>query len=211
LKLNDPAPAGNIYIITMHISDGILSPGICVAAHVVSVGWIYLSGRNISLEDIPRMGMTGAALFVASLIHFPVAGTSVHLSLFGIAGIMLGKRAFPAIYTALLLQALIFQHGGLLVLGVNALNMGAGALLAWLIWEIGKLPESFRALMAGFTGVIVPVAMMAVAFHISGYGRGIFYLFSAYLILAIIEALLSLSSVKLLSRITIQHESAMKK
>lgn len=191
----------------MHISDGIIDPIICVAAHVVSVGFIYLSGRKVSLEEIPRMGMTGAALFVASLIHFPIAGTSVHLGLFGIAGMLLGKRAFPAVYTALLLQALIFQHGGLLTLGVNALNMGAGALTAWWIWEIRKLSVTFRALAAGFTGVIVPVAMMTTAFHLSGYGRGIFYLFSAYLVLAIIEALLSLSSVKLLSRITTQNNT----
>lgn len=185
----------------MHISDGIIDPGICIAAHAVSVGWIYLAGRKMPLEEIPRMGMVGAALFVASLLHFPVAGASVHLGLFGIAGIMLGRRAFPAVYTALLLQALIFQHGGLLTLGVNALNMGAGALVAWLIWEIRKLSESFRALAAGFAGIIVPTALMALAFNLSGYGRGIFYLFAAYLALAVIEALITLTSLRFLKRI----------
>ncbi len=180
----------------MHISDGIIDTNICIIANVASVALVYAAGRKTSIDDIPKMGMMGAALFVASLIHFPLAGTSIHLGLFGVAGIILGKRAFPAIFAALLFQSLIFQHGGLVTLGVNALNMGAGAFAAWLIWRMKVLPESLRAVLAGFLGIIVPVLLMSAEFHFSGYGRGIFFLFSVYLVAAVIESVISFSVVR---------------
>ena len=117
----------------MHISDGIIDTNICIAANVAALGLVWIGGRKTPQEDVPKMGMTAAALFVASLIHFPIAGTSLHLGLFGVAAIILGRRAFPAVFAALLFQSLIIQHGGLITLGVNAINMGAGAFFAWLV------------------------------------------------------------------------------
>jgi cobalt/nickel transport system permease protein len=185
----------------MHISDGIISTPVCIAANVAAIGIIYLSGRNAKPDEIPKMGMTGAALFVSSLIHFPLAGTSIHLGLFGLAGIILGKRSFPVIFTALLFQSLIFQHGGLLTLGVNAINMGTGAWVAWMIWSIAKLPVYIRALLAGFAGIIVPALLMVAEFRLSGYGTGIGLLIAIYLLAAAIEAAISLSAVKFFLRV----------
>ncbi len=185
----------------MHISDGIIDINVCIAAGAVSIGLVYLSGRNTSVEEIPRMGMMGAALFVASLIHFPLAGTSMHLGLFGIAGIILGKRSFPPVFAALLFQSLIFQHGGLVTLGVNSINMGAGAFAAWLIWKSAFMNENIRALLAGFLGIIIPVLLMAVEFRLSGYGRGIVYLFSVYLLAAGIESIITLGAVRFIRKV----------
>ena len=185
----------------MHISDGIISTPVCIAANVAALGLIYVTGRKATTEEIPRMGMTGAALFVASLIHFPVAGTSIHLGLFGIAGIILGKRSFPVVFTALLFQALIFQHGGLLTLGVNAINMGTGAFLAWIIWRITAIPEYIRAVLAGFTGIIVPALLMIAEFRITGYGGAIAVIALIYLLAAIIEGGITLSAVMFFRRV----------
>lgn len=185
----------------MHISDGIIDTNVCIAAGVVSIGLVYLSGRNTSVEEIPRMGMMGAALFVASLIHFPLAGTSMHLGLFGIAGIILGKRSFPPVFAALLFQSLIFQHGGLVTLGVNSINMGAGAFAGWMIWKTKLINMNIRALLAGFLGIIVPMLLMTLEFRVSGYGRGILYLFSVYLLLAAIEGVITLGAVRFIRRV----------
>ncbi|HHS13318.1 MAG TPA: cobalamin biosynthesis protein CbiM [bacterium] len=185
----------------MHISDGIIQTPVCLAAHAVCAAAIYISGRNTEQEDIPKMGMTGAALFTASLIHFPFAGTSIHLGLFGLAGIILGRRAFPVIYAALFLQSLIFQHGGLLTLGVNALNMGAGAWGAWLLWRVKRLPESLRAPSAGFLGILIPALLMAFEFNFSGYGKGIFYLLTIYLAVAVIESGITFSAVRFFRKV----------
>ncbi len=185
----------------MHIADGIIDARIAIAANAVAVAAIYVSGRKTTIEEIPKMGITGAALFVASLVHIPFAGTSVHPGLYGLVGIILGKRAFPVIFTVVLFQSMIFQHGGLLSVGINSINMGAGAFAAWLIWRQQALPEYLRAVFAGFIGIIIPVLLMATEFQLSGYGRGILYLFSIYILAAVVEGVVTLSVVKFFRRI----------
>ena len=185
----------------MHIADGIISTEIAIVADVISIGALYAFGKKTDADDIPKMGMMAAALFVASLIHFPVAGTSVHLGLFGLAGILLGVRSFPVVFVALLFQSLIFQHGGILSTGLNALNMGAGAIAAYLLWRVSGIPEFVRAFTAGFLGIMVPALFMAVEFNMSGYGRGIFYLLHVYVIVAAIEGLLTLTIVKFFRKV----------
>ncbi len=185
----------------MHIADGIIATEICVVADVVSVGALYAFGRRTRPDDIPRMGFVGAALFAVSLIHFPLAGTSVHLGLIGIAGILLGIRAFPVILTALLFQSLILQHGGLITLGLNSINMGAGALLAWGAWRMPRVPTGVRAFTAGFLGIMLPAFLMALEFEITGYGRGAFFILSIYAIVAVIEGGLCLSIVNYFQKV----------
>ncbi|MFO8001516.1 MAG: CbiM family transporter [Marinilabilia sp.] len=185
----------------MHISDGIIDTNICIAANVVAVGLVWITGRKTPHEEVPRIGMTAAALFVASLIHFPIAGTSVHLGLLGVAGIILGKRAFPAIFAAFLFQTLIFQHGGLITLGVNAINMGAGAFFAWLVWRVRTVNESIRAFLAGMVGIIVPMLLMVAEFRLSGYGSRIAYLMGVYLLVAFLEGFITLAAVGFFRRV----------
>ncbi len=185
----------------MHIADGIIDARICIASHAISIILIYISARRIDADEIPKMGITGAALFVLSLIHIPMAGTSIHPGMFGLAGIILGRRAFPVIYTVLLFQSFIFQHGGLMTLGVNALNMGAGAFLAWLIWKQKYIPELVRAFASGFTGVIVPSLFMVTEFRMTGYGKGIYILTSVYLFAAFAEAFISLAAVSFFRKV----------
>ena len=60
-----------------------------------------------------------------------MAGASVHLGLWGLLGVVLGRRAFPAVFAALAFQALFLGHGGVLALGVNVVNMALGALCGW--------------------------------------------------------------------------------
>jgi cobalt/nickel transport system permease protein len=185
----------------MHISDGIIGTELSVVALAVSGGLIYISTRNTTQEEVPRMGIIAAALFAVSTIHIPLAGTSVHPGLYGLAGIILGRRSIPVIFTVLIFQALIFQHGGLLSLGVNTLNMSAGALAAWKIWELRRFPVLARAGLAGFFGIIIPVVLMAGEFMLSGYGTGITYFFSVYLLAGLLEGVLTLSSVKFLLKV----------
>lgn len=185
----------------MHIADGIITPEICIAADVLSLAIIYYQGKKVDAADVPKMGLMSATLFVASLIHFPIAGTSIHLGLFGLAGIILGLRAFPVIFAALLFQSLIFQHGGLLSLGLNAINMGSGALVGWLIWRTTWGPEALRAFLAGFLGIIIPAFFMAIEFELSGYGKGIFYILAIYFAAAAIEAGLTVTIIHFFRRI----------
>lgn len=185
----------------MHIADGIIATEVCIVADAVSLGVLYAFSRKTEADDIPRMGFFAAALFIVSLIHFPMAGTSIHLSLFGLAGIALGIRAFPVIFVALLFQSLIFQHGGLLTVGLNAINMGVGATAGWLVWKAGGIPESIRAFAAGFLSVLLAAFLMALEFQLTGYGRGAIFLAYVYSVAAIIEGMLTMTIVAFFRRV----------
>lgn len=114
----------------VHISDGILPMAMLATGFGLTAIFLIYSLRGLQAEEIPKISMITAALFVASLVHFPVGPTSVHLILNGLAGIMLGRRAYAGVFVALTLQAIFFSHGGLTALGVNAFNIGIPAFLA---------------------------------------------------------------------------------
>ncbi len=113
----------------MHIPDGFLSPGvyiICWAIAVIAVGAaLRRTGRDLGERQIPLMGVLAAFIFAAQMLNFPVAGgTSGHLIGGALAAALLGPWAAMLVMTSVVgLQALLFQDGGLLVLGANIVNM----------------------------------------------------------------------------------------
>lgn len=150
----------------VHISDGVLPPAMLAAGFLFTAILLILSMRGMLIEEIPKISLITAALFVASLVHFPVGPTSVHLIMNGLAGILLGRRAFVGVFVALTLQAVFFQHGGLTVLGVNAFNIGVPALLAWQLFERRRGLESPRqeavfGALAGGLAVLASVLMVS--------------------------------------------------
>lgn len=176
----------------MHIADGILPVEISIAADAAALALVYVGGRNLKSEEIPRMGVFAAALFIVSLIHFPIAGTSIHLGLFGFAGMLFGLRAIPIIFVNLLFQALIFQHGGVLSLGLNTLTMGSGALISWLLWRGIKLNRQVIGFFCGALGILLPAALIALIFVMAEYGKGMWFMISLYLPTAAIEGALTI-------------------
>ena len=125
----------------MHIPDGVLPTVVCAAGYATTGAATWLSLRKINQrespqEGVPKASLLTAAFFVASWIHIPVPPTSVHLVLNGLLGAVLGYYAFPAILIGLFFQAVMFQHGGLTTLGVNATMMGMPALLSYYLFRI---------------------------------------------------------------------------
>lgn len=150
----------------VHISDGVLPPAMLAAGFALTAFLLYYSCTGIKAEEIPKISLITAAIFVASLVHFPVGPTSVHLVMNGLAGILLGRRAYASVFVALTLQALFFQHGGLTALGVNALNIGLPALLAWQLFEHRRglctpRRETVFGGMAGGLAVLASVLMVS--------------------------------------------------
>lgn len=184
----------------MHIADGIVPNLWCGVAQGVTWAGVWALSRKLEPPEVVRMGLVASAMFAISLVHFPLGGTSVHLGLYGLTGILLGWRAFPVVVAALLMQSFLFQHGGLLALGVNALNMGAGAVLAALLWRTLGVSETLRAFVCGFAGVAVPALMLAAEFSLTGYGKGFFYLLAIYLGAAALEGVLTSGVVSFLRR-----------
>jgi cobalt/nickel transport system permease protein len=182
----------------MHIADGIIPTEWCVAAQGISWASTYWLGRRLETDEVVRLGMLASATFAISLIHFPLGGTSVHLGLYGLTGILAGRRSFPVIFAALLFQTVLFQHGGLLSLGLNAINMGAGALLASLLWRTWLGSEGLRAFLCGFLGVLVPALLIAVEFALAGYGKGFLFMAALYLGAAALEGAITVAAVSFL-------------
>jgi cobalt/nickel transport system permease protein len=120
----------------VHISEGILPPEVWIAGAAVAAGGVAIGLRKTDYEQLPRVAVVSSAFFVASLIHVPVLGaTSVHLVLNGLAGVVLGWAAFPALLVALVLQAVLFGFGGPTTLGVNTLVMAAPAVTCYYLFR----------------------------------------------------------------------------
>jgi cobalt/nickel transport system permease protein len=146
------------------------------------------------------MGLLASATFAISMLHFPLGGTSVHLGLYGLTGILVGRRAFPVIVSTLAMQMFLFQHGGLLVMGVNAINLGSGALLAAWLWRRTAIPQWVRAFGCGVLGILAPALLIATEFQFAGYGKGFYVVALFYLGAAVLEGILTNVIVAFLGR-----------
>lgn len=177
----------------LHIPDGFLSLPISIVAWILTLVGLYLAIGNAQKEVderlIPLAGIIAAFIFAAQMLNFPVAGgTSGHAIGATLAAIVLGPWLGILAMTAVIAtQALIFQDGGLVVLGANILVMGlipafvgyglyravsgrsrtvqlvVAGIAAWLSVVVASLAV---ALLLGFSGtspfsVVIP-AMVAI-------------------------------------------------
>ena len=155
------------------------------------------------------VGILSAAFFVGSLIHVPVGFSSAHLILNGLVGVVLGWAAFPAILTGLLLQAALFQFGGLTALGVNAFTMGFSSVLAWYAYKaiirIWPGPAGIRAaaFCGGALGVALAAALtaLALAFTSEGFRAAAQLLLWAHLPVMLAEGLITMFTVAFIHRV----------
>jgi len=115
----------------MHISEGVLPGWVLVTGWALTAVGTYLGLRKINEKNLPLAALMSAVFFVASLIHVPLGPTSVHLLFNSLTGMLLGWAAFPVLLVALFLQAVLFQFGGITVLGVNTFNMAIGGVVAY--------------------------------------------------------------------------------
>jgi cobalt/nickel transport system permease protein len=146
----------------MHISEGVLSGPVLLSGGVLATAGIAIGLKKLDYNRIAQAGILSAAFFVASLIHVPVGPSNVHLILNGLVGLLLGWAAFPAILVALILQAVLFQYGGITALGVNTMIMAMPAVLCYLMFSKLLHKRSAFALPAAFACGFLSVAVGAV-------------------------------------------------
>ena len=155
----------------MHIAEGVLSGPVLAAGFAVTTIGVGIGLKKLDLEHIAETGMLAAAFFVASLVHVPIGPANVHLILNGIIGLLLGWAAFPAIATALLLQAVFFQFGGFTSLGVNTAIMALPAVTCHYLFAplLGKSPKvaAGAAFACGFTAVLLGAILLGGALFFS--------------------------------------------
>ena len=191
----------------MHISEGVLSAPVLITGGVVAATGIAIGLRKIDYDHIMTTALLTATFFVASLIHVPVVVGNVHLILGGLMGILLGWSCFPAIFIALLLQSLFFNFGGIVVLGVNTVNMALPPLICYYLFlnwitKKGK-KRSIAAFAAGFFSILLSALMMALSLATtdSRFATLAKMLVLAYLPVMIIEGFITMFTVNFLAKV----------
>ncbi len=180
----------------VHIADGILAPEVWIAGLIITIIILIYTLSKVKVEEIPKLSLVTSAIFVASLIHIPVGPTSVHLILAGLAGILLGLGAFPSIFTAILMQAFLFQHGGITTMGINTLTIGLPALASYYLFILGVNHTKFKqkllifGALAGGCAIVLAVVLTSMVLFITGEEfLGVIVLLAvAYVPVVIIEA-----------------------
>jgi cobalt/nickel transport system permease protein len=159
----------------LHAPDGFVSVPIALAMWVATIAVVAYAVRrtNRHLDDraVPLLGVMAAFIFAAQMFNFPVVGgTSGHLLGGVLAAVMLGPWAGTLVMTAVVaVQALLFQDGGLLIMGANIFNMGiVGTLGGYGLYrgiaralggeERGRLPA---AAVAAWVSVVAGSVAMA--------------------------------------------------
>lgn len=120
----------------MHIPDNFLSVPVWASLDAIAVPAVAIVSRRAQESTdgnrLPLLGIMGAFVFAAQMINFPVGiGTSGHLVGGTLLACILGPWAAALVVTAILIvQALVFQDGGVLALGANVINMALIGVLA---------------------------------------------------------------------------------
>ncbi|MCC5911160.1 MAG: cobalt transporter CbiM [Clostridiaceae bacterium] len=194
----------------MHLSDGVLNLPMAVTTSVAAGAVLTYSIKNIKEEEIPKISLMTATFFTCSLISVPIGPSSVHPLLGGLLGIMLGRRSPIAIFIGLLLQAMIFQHGGLTTLGINTLLVSIPALASYRIFTRFKTDNKSPAILAGFTGgfavftcvlLLVLVLFITDSYYHQGFFSVVNILAISYLPLIFIEALITAFTITFIQRV----------
>lgn len=159
--------------VSMHIPDGFLSVPVSVIFWILSVVVIMVAlarvNRELGEREVPVMGVLAATIFAGQMLNFAVAGgTSGHLMGAALASILLGPWAAVLVMTSVVaVQALIFQDGGLLVLGANLFNMAIiGPFVSYAIYT-GVLrlarEQKWGIIVGGFTAAWGSILMASLS------------------------------------------------
>ena len=114
----------------MHAPDGFFAVWLSLLGWAIMIAMVGLALRNTRAQlgerQIPLMGVVAATIFAGQMINFSIpGGTSGHLLGGALAAAFLGPWGGVLVMTAVVsIQALVFQDGGLLALGLNVINMG---------------------------------------------------------------------------------------
>ena len=192
----------------MHISDGIVSMPVLATGFAATAAMAAVTLKSMDLDEIPKISVATAVFFVASLIHIPIGPASIHLILNGLVGVILGWRAFPAIMIAIILQAILFGHGGVSVIGVNSVMLGGGALLAYGVWQLRHwvaLPRAeviFGALASAsglfFSGLIMALALVTTGEAFFATAKAVI---AAHLVLMVVEGAVAAACIGFLLKV----------
>ncbi len=209
-------------IVAMHIPDGFLNVPVMFVAWIFSIALIAISLKKVEADyqdrAVPLMGVCAAFIFAAQMINFPIpGGTSGHLLGGTLAGVLLGPWAGSLVMSIVfMVQALIFQDGGIIALGANILNMGLiGTFGGYYLFRTvrnlidrNRSGHQFTGLVIGtaiasWVSVVMASALVALELAISGtvpLSVGLTAMVGWHVLIGLGEALVTISTVTFIWR-----------
>jgi cobalt/nickel transport system permease protein len=190
----------------LHAPDGFLTPLIAGAMWIVTIAVLTIAVRrtNRTLDEraVPLLGVMAAFIFAAQMFNFQViGGTSGHLLGGVLAAVLLGPWAATLVMACVVgVQALVFQDGGVVVLGANTFNMGvvgtlggfflyratagllggeeraripAAGIAAWVSVVAGAVCMSFELALSGTTPLQLALPAMVGVHALIGVGEAL--------------------------------------
>lgn len=169
--------------LALHIPDGFLNLPMIIVTWMVAISLIAISLQKTQTDyqerAVPLMGVCAAFIFAAQMINFPIpGGTSGHLLGGTLAGALLGPWAGSLVMVAVfIVQAVVFQDGGLTVLGANIFNMGLiGTFAGYYLYKVIRLTigrnklvgMAIGAAIAAWASVMIAAIACAIQLAISG-------------------------------------------
>jgi cobalt/nickel transport system permease protein len=192
----------------MHISEGVLSAPVLIGCGAFSAVGIAIGVAKLDEKSMVQTAVVSSALFVATLIRVPIGMSSVHLILNGLAGMLLGWRAFPAFAVAFFLQAMLFGVGGFSTLGVNVMMMATPGVLVGLalrpMAQRGSPQTAFAAgAIAGALSILFAGTILAGVLVTSGeeFTAAAGLVLAAHVPIMIVEGLVTGGAVGFLRRV----------
>ena len=165
----------------LHAADGFFSTPVSIVFWAITGLALAYSLRRASADlderAVPMMGVLAAFIFAAQMFNFAIpGGTSGHLLGGVLAAVLLGPYAGTVVMACVVgVQGLVFQDGGLVVMGVNIFNMGIIGTFGgyWLYRTVAGLLGGEQkgrlaaAAIAAWTAVVAAAAVTAVLLAIS--------------------------------------------
>ena len=128
---------------TLHAPDAYIAPAVAAVMWAIVIAVLAVAvrrtNRDLDERSVPLMGVMAAFIFAAQMFNFQViGGTSGHLLGGVLAAVLLGPWVGTLVMACVIaVQAIVFQDGGLIVLGANIVNMGVvGTLGGYALYRV---------------------------------------------------------------------------
>ena len=196
----------------MHIPDGFLSTEIWAGMWLISlliIGYaVKKTNKGLGDKQVPLMGVLAAFIFAGQMLNVNLVvfgGTSGHMLGGVLAAVLLGPLTASLVMASVfMVQAIIFQDGGITALGANMFNMGfIGTIGGYYIYlTLNKLIKGRNGILLGaaisaWVAVVLASIFCAVEIALSGFsplGVAIPLMVSVHVIVGLIESALTFTS-----------------
>jgi len=195
----------------LHAADGFFSVPVSLVFWAITAVALAISLQRASarLDDraIPLMGVMAAFIFAGQMFNFQIpGGTSGHLLGGVLAAILLGPYAGTVVMACVIaVQAIVFQDGGLVVLGANIFNMGIiGTMGGYWVYrtiagalggeEKGRLPAAAIAAWLSVVAAAVVVSFQLALSDTTSLGAALVAMVGWHVIIGIGEAIITVGA-----------------